>query len=200
MRGTPVDFPPDIRDSQNKNIDNATHDEMPYQTDIRNSRIKSNGQSHQPAVRSQASGSLRAPRIAESTRRAWQLRRTRRRNGLGGLCRARIAEARLVSTHDGWPLVLKSQLKEFVLYGAKYAFPAVLGALSRRSIRSSSAQPIPCPYGRTRTSPCAGCAWRHSIRPCWKRQCAMRSSTRSFRSSTHSAPDRRANARRRNVC
>ena len=154
MRGTPVDFPPDIRDSQNKNIDNATHDEMPYQTDIRNSRIKSNGQSHQPAVRSQASGSLRAPRIAESTRRAWQLRRTRRRNGLGGLCRARIAEARLVSTHDGWPLVLKSQLKEFVLYGAKYAFPAVLGALSRRlptgyavaplnKVIVSSADPVP---------------------------------------------------------
>jgi len=43
----------------------------------------------------------------------------------------RAAKARLVSTHEGWPVVLKSQLKEFVLYGAKYAFPAVWGALSR---------------------------------------------------------------------
>ncbi len=66
----------------------------------------------------------------------------------------RAAQAQLVSTHEGWPVVLKSQLKEFVFHGAKYAFPAVRGALSRglptgyaapplNTIITSSSEPVP---------------------------------------------------------
>lgn len=54
----------------------------------------------------------------------------------------RAAVARLVSTHEGWPLVLKLQLKEFLLHGAKYAFPAVWGALSRGLPTSYAAPPL----------------------------------------------------------
>ena len=54
----------------------------------------------------------------------------------------RAAEARLVSTHEGWPVVLKSQLKEFVLYGAKYAFPPVWGALTRGLPTGYAAAPL----------------------------------------------------------
>ena len=54
----------------------------------------------------------------------------------------RAAEARLVSPHEGWPVVLKTQLKEFVLFGAKYAFPAVWGALTRGLPTGYSAAPL----------------------------------------------------------
>lgn len=54
----------------------------------------------------------------------------------------RAAEARLVSAHKGWPVVLKSQLKEFVLYGAKYAFPPVWGALTRGLPTSYAGSPL----------------------------------------------------------
>lgn len=54
----------------------------------------------------------------------------------------RAAAAQLVSTQDGWPVVLKSQLKEFVLHGAKYAFPPVRGALTRGLPTSYAAAPL----------------------------------------------------------
>lgn len=43
----------------------------------------------------------------------------------------RVTVAKLVSAPDGKPTVLKTALKEFVLTGAKYAFPPVWGALTR---------------------------------------------------------------------
>ncbi len=54
----------------------------------------------------------------------------------------RAAEAKLVSTHEGWPTVLKSQLKEFVLYGAKYTFPPVWGMQSRGLPTGYAAPPL----------------------------------------------------------
>ena len=54
----------------------------------------------------------------------------------------RAAEARLVSADRGWPVVLKSQLKEFLIYGAKYAFPPVWGALTRGLPTGYAAVPL----------------------------------------------------------
>ena len=76
----------------------------------------------------------------------------------------RAADARLVSADTGWPVVLKSQLKEFLMYGAKYAFPPVWGALTRglptgyaapplNSVIAGSSDPVPVwphPNGTTR--------------------------------------------------
>ena len=54
----------------------------------------------------------------------------------------RAADARLVSADKGWPVVLKSQLKEFLIYGAKYAFPPVWGALTRGLPTGYAAPPL----------------------------------------------------------
>ncbi len=54
----------------------------------------------------------------------------------------RAIEAQLVGLQDGRPTVLKSQLKEFVLYGAKYAFPPVWGALTRGLPTGYAAVPL----------------------------------------------------------
>jgi hypothetical protein len=54
----------------------------------------------------------------------------------------RAIEAKLVSLDDGRPVVRKSQLKEFMLYGAKYAFPAVWGALTRGLPTAYAAAPL----------------------------------------------------------
>ena len=54
----------------------------------------------------------------------------------------RAAESRLVSTQDGSPVVLKSQLKEFMLYGAKYAFPPIWGMQSRGLPTGYAAPPL----------------------------------------------------------
>ena len=43
----------------------------------------------------------------------------------------RAVSARLATIKDRQPLVLKTQLKEFLFFGALYAFPPVWGALTR---------------------------------------------------------------------
>jgi len=43
----------------------------------------------------------------------------------------RAAAAQLAMFQDRRPVVLKTQLREFLLYGAKYAFPPVWGSLTR---------------------------------------------------------------------
>jgi hypothetical protein len=66
----------------------------------------------------------------------------------------RAAAAGLAMFQDRRPVVLKSQLREFVLSGAKYAFPAVHGRLTRgvptayaapplNSVIAPSADPVP---------------------------------------------------------
>ena len=54
----------------------------------------------------------------------------------------RAASSRLVSTHEGSPAVLKSQLKEFLLFGAMYAFPPVWGMQSRGLPTGYAAAPL----------------------------------------------------------
>lgn len=50
--------------------------------------------------------------------------------------------AGLVVIRDGQPSVLKPQLKEFLLSGARYAFPAVLGRISRGVPTAYAAEPL----------------------------------------------------------
>ncbi|MBX5463887.1 MAG: MarR family transcriptional regulator [Steroidobacteraceae bacterium] len=54
----------------------------------------------------------------------------------------RAATCGLVRFQDRQPLVLKPQLREFVLHGAKYAFPAVFGRLARGVPTSYAAAPL----------------------------------------------------------
>ena len=54
----------------------------------------------------------------------------------------RAAAAGLVVSRDRRPVVLRPQLREFVLYGAKYAFPAVHGRLSRGIPTAYAAAPL----------------------------------------------------------
>ena len=54
----------------------------------------------------------------------------------------RAAVARLVMFEDRRPVVLKPQLREFVLYGAKYAFPPVWGTLTRGVPTAYAATPL----------------------------------------------------------
>jgi hypothetical protein len=54
----------------------------------------------------------------------------------------RAASAGLVIFRDGRPAVLKPQLKEFVLGGAKYAFPAVHGRVSKGVPTAYAAAPL----------------------------------------------------------
>lgn len=56
------------------------------------------------------------------------------------LKRAVIAGLALI--RDGQPSVLRPQLKEFVMGGAKYAFPAVLGRIGRGVPTAYAAQPL----------------------------------------------------------
>jgi hypothetical protein len=66
----------------------------------------------------------------------------------------RAATARLLMFQERRPVILKPQLKEFLLSGAKYAFPPIWGAMSRgvptgyaapplNSIIAPSADPVP---------------------------------------------------------
>lgn len=66
----------------------------------------------------------------------------------------RAVTAGLAVIRDAQPAVLKPQLREFLLGGAKYAFPAVLGRISRgvptayaaeplKSVIASSSDPVP---------------------------------------------------------
>lgn len=54
----------------------------------------------------------------------------------------RAAAAGLVLFQDRRPVALKPQLQEFVLFGAKYAFPAVYGRLSRGVPTAYAAAPL----------------------------------------------------------
>lgn len=54
----------------------------------------------------------------------------------------RAVSAGLAVIRDGQPAVLKPQLKEFVLGGAKYAFPAVLGRVGRGVPTAYAAEPL----------------------------------------------------------
>lgn len=54
----------------------------------------------------------------------------------------RAAAAGLVLFQERRPIVLKPQLQEFVLFGAKYAFPAVHGRLSRGVPTAYAAAPL----------------------------------------------------------
>ncbi len=54
----------------------------------------------------------------------------------------RAAAARLLMFEDRRPTVLKPQLKEFLISGAKYAFPPVWGALSRGVPTGYAAPPL----------------------------------------------------------
>lgn len=58
----------------------------------------------------------------------------------GALKRASLA--RLLMFQDRRPVLLKPQLKEFLLNGAKYAFPPVWGALSRGVPTGYAAAPL----------------------------------------------------------
>jgi len=66
----------------------------------------------------------------------------------------RAAVARLLMFQERQPVVLKPQLKEFLVSGAKYAFPPIWGAMSRgvptgyaaaplNTIIAASADPVP---------------------------------------------------------
>lgn len=54
----------------------------------------------------------------------------------------RAVLAGLAVVRDGQAAVLKPQLKEFLLGGAKYAFPAVLGRISRGMPTAYAAEPL----------------------------------------------------------
>lgn len=54
----------------------------------------------------------------------------------------RAAAARLVMFQERRPVVLKTQLKEFLLYGAKYAFAPVWGSLTRGVPTAYAAAPL----------------------------------------------------------
>jgi hypothetical protein len=54
----------------------------------------------------------------------------------------RAQAARLVSIEDGRPTIPRTALKEFVLHGAKYAFPAILGSPTRGVPTAYAAPPL----------------------------------------------------------
>ena len=57
-------------------------------------------------------------------------------------CIGRAMAARLVNSLDERPVVVRAALKEFVLHGAKYAFPATLGSASRGVPTGYAAPPL----------------------------------------------------------
>jgi hypothetical protein len=54
----------------------------------------------------------------------------------------RAKAARLISVEDGRPFVVRAALKEFLLHGAKYAFPATLGPPARGIPTAYAAPPL----------------------------------------------------------
>jgi hypothetical protein len=54
----------------------------------------------------------------------------------------RAKAARLINVESGRPVVIRSAVKDFLLHGAKYAFPATLGALTRGVPTSYAAPPL----------------------------------------------------------
>ncbi len=77
---------------------------------------------------------------------------------------ARARAARLVNVEDNRPIVVRSALREFLLHGAKYAFPATMGTRTRGVPTGYAAPPLaaritqpdepppvwPDPHGETR--------------------------------------------------
>jgi hypothetical protein len=54
----------------------------------------------------------------------------------------RAQAARLVRMEDDRPIVIRPALKEFLLHGAKYAFPATFGSLTRGMPTAYAAEPL----------------------------------------------------------
>jgi hypothetical protein len=55
---------------------------------------------------------------------------------------ARAKAARLIQMEGSRPLVIRSALRDFILHGAKYAFPATVGAMTRGVPTSYAAPPL----------------------------------------------------------
>jgi hypothetical protein len=54
----------------------------------------------------------------------------------------RAKAARLVNIEDDGPVIVRAALKEFLLHGAKYAFPATLGSSTRGVLTAYAAPPL----------------------------------------------------------
>ncbi len=54
----------------------------------------------------------------------------------------RSRSARLVNVEDDRPLIVRASLKEFLLHGAKYAFPATIGSPARGIPTAYAAPPL----------------------------------------------------------
>ncbi len=54
----------------------------------------------------------------------------------------RAKAARLVNIEDDRPVIVRAAFKEFLLHGAKYAFPATLGAPTRGVLTGYAAPPL----------------------------------------------------------
>jgi hypothetical protein len=54
----------------------------------------------------------------------------------------RAKAARLVNMEDDRPVIVRAALKEFLLHGAKYAFPATLGSSTRGVLTAYAAPPL----------------------------------------------------------
>ncbi len=85
------------------------------------------------ALLSRGEGSVTYPELAEQTGLAASAVH-------GALKRAVVA--RLLMFQERRPVILKPQLKEFVLSGAKYSFPPVWGAMSRGVPTGYAAPPL----------------------------------------------------------
>ena len=85
------------------------------------------------ALLSRGEGSVTYPELAEQTGLAVSAVH-------GALKRAAVA--RLLIFQERRPIVLKPQLKEFLISGAKYAFPAVWGTMSRGLPTGYAAPPL----------------------------------------------------------
>lgn len=97
------------------------------------------------ALLSRGDGSVGYPELAEQTGLAVSAVH-------GALKRA--AAAKLATFQERRPVLLKTQLREFLLYGAKYAFPPIWGSLTRgvptgyataplNALIAPSADPVP---------------------------------------------------------
>jgi hypothetical protein len=85
------------------------------------------------ALLSRGEGSVGYPELAEQTGMAVSAVHSALK---------RAAVARLVIFKDRRPVVLKLQLKEFLLFGAKYAFPPASGTLTRGFPTAYAAAPL----------------------------------------------------------
>jgi len=85
------------------------------------------------ALLSRGGGSATYPELAEQTGLALSAVH-------GALKRAAVS--RLAMFQDRRPVVLKPQLREFVLHGAKYAFPPIWGTLTRGVPTAYAAAPL----------------------------------------------------------